>query len=123
MVVRYTVKPESLDENVRLVRAVYDELAATQPEGLRYSTCRVDDLTFVHIAVLEGAVNPLDDTAAFRTFAEGIAQRCDEGPLVMGGELVGMFHTADTDGAAERGRHDEMGIAMNTTERKQRHGA
>jgi hypothetical protein len=91
VVVRYTVKPESLEENIRLVRAVYDELATTRPEGLRYSTCRVDDLTFVHVAVVEGATNPLDDTEAFRTFAQGVAQRCAVGPEVMSGELVGMY--------------------------------
>ena len=70
VVVHYTVKPESLEENIRLVRAVYDELATSRPDGLRYSTCRVDDRTFVHVAVLAGEVNPLDECAAFRTFAE-----------------------------------------------------
>jgi hypothetical protein len=91
VVVRYMVKPESLEENIRLVRAVYEELAATRPDGLRYRTYRVDELTFVHVAVLEGEVNPLDDTAAFRAFTEGIAQRCTEGPQAMSGELVGMY--------------------------------
>lgn len=94
VVVRYTVKPEALDENVRLVRAVYDELAATRPKGLRYSTSRVDERTFVHVAVLDGAPNPLDDTQAFRAFTEGIAHRCEEGPQVSSGELIGMYPTS-----------------------------
>jgi hypothetical protein len=91
VVVRYRVKPESLDDNIELVRAVYEELAETRPDGLRYSTCRVDERTFVHVAVMEGAVNPLDDVAAFRTFTEGIAQRCEEMPQALGGELVGTY--------------------------------
>ncbi len=91
VVVRYRVKPESLDENIRLVRAVYEELAATGPDGLRYSTSRVDDRTFVHVAVIEGAQNPLDKIEAFRAFAEGVAERCEDGPHALGGELVGMY--------------------------------
>ena len=91
VVVRYTVKPEALEENVRLVRAVYDELAATRPDGLRYRTYRVADLIFVHVAVLDGEVNPLDDTVAFAAFTEGIAERCTEGPQALAGELVGMY--------------------------------
>jgi hypothetical protein len=91
VVVRYRVKPESLDDNIRLVRTVYEELAETRPDGLRYSTCRVDDRTFVHVAVIEGAANPLDDIAAFRLFTEGIAERCEEMPQALGGELLGRY--------------------------------
>jgi hypothetical protein len=94
VVVSYRVKPETLDENVRLVRAVYEELAATNPDGLRYSTYRVDDRTFVHVAVVEGGNNPLDHVAAFRTFTEGIAERCEKGPQPMAGELVGSYPAA-----------------------------
>jgi hypothetical protein len=36
-------------------------------------------------------VNPLDDFAAFRTFTEGIAERCEEMPQALGGELVGTY--------------------------------
>ncbi|HEY2562706.1 MAG TPA: antibiotic biosynthesis monooxygenase [Acidimicrobiales bacterium] len=93
VVVRYRVKPESLDENVRLVREVYAELAATDPGGLRYSTCRVDERTFVHVAVIEGDSNPLDEVAAFRAFTEGIAERCEEGPQPTSGELIGTYPT------------------------------
>jgi len=91
VVVRYRVKPESLDENIRLVHAVYEELAEAHPEGLRYSTCQVDDRSFVHVAVIEGADNPLNDIAAFLAFSEGVAQRCEDGPLVMHGSLIGEY--------------------------------
>jgi hypothetical protein len=91
VVVRYRVKPEALDLNIRLVRAVYDELAATRPDGLRYSTCRVDDRTFVHVAVVEGEMNPLDEVKAFRAFTEGIAERCEEAPQPMSGESLGNY--------------------------------
>jgi hypothetical protein len=91
VVVRYRVKADALADNLDLVRAVYDELAATRPEGLRYSTYRVDERTFVHVAVIEGPGNPLDDVTAFRMFSAGISERCEEGPQAVGGEVVGSF--------------------------------
>jgi hypothetical protein len=93
VVVRYRVKPDALEENLRLVRAVYEELASTRPEGLRYRTYRVDERTFVHVALVEGAGNPLDEVAAFRAFTAGIDSRCEEPPAALGGELVGSYPT------------------------------
>ena len=37
-VIRYKTKPERADENERLVRAVFAELATNEPEGLHYAT-------------------------------------------------------------------------------------
>ena len=51
VMVRYKVKPDRVAENEALVRAVYEELAATEPAGLRYATFRLEDgVTFVHLA-------------------------------------------------------------------------
>ena len=66
-VVRYRTKPEHADENERLVRDVFAELAETDPDGLHYATFRLDDgVSFVHVAVLDGEVNPLDVVAGVR---------------------------------------------------------
>ena len=52
VMVRYKVKPERVEENEELVRAVYDELGRTEPAGLRYATFKLDDgVSFVHLAV------------------------------------------------------------------------
>jgi len=91
VVVRYRVRPDALDENLALVRAVYAELDATRPEGLRYSTYRVNDRDFVHVAVIDAEDNPLDGVAAFQTFLQGIADRCEEGPTPSGGEVVASY--------------------------------
>ena len=40
VMVRYKVKPDRVAENEALVRAVYEELRAPQPAGLRYATFR-----------------------------------------------------------------------------------
>ena len=91
VVVRYRVRPEAVEENVRLVGAVYDELAEKRPAGLRYSTVRVDGTTFVHVAVLETEANPLNDIAAFKAFTASISERCETGPEASGGELIGSY--------------------------------
>jgi hypothetical protein len=90
-IVQYQTTPETADENERLVAAVYAELAATDPGGLRYATFRLDDgVTFVHVATVEGD-NPLFQTAAFRAFQAGLGDRCVTGPAPSGATLVGSY--------------------------------
>ena len=92
VVVRYKTKPDRADENQRLVQGVFAELAATQPDGLRYATFRLSDgVSFVHVAEIEGDQNPLGETAAFVEFQREIADRCDEGPAAMDAEIVGNY--------------------------------
>ena len=91
-VIRYTTHPEAADENERLVRAVYAELAGQQPDGLHYATLRLDDgVTFVHIAVLDGDQNPLPAMAAFGEFQAGLQSRCAEGPAPAGATVIGSY--------------------------------
>ena len=59
-VVRYRTKPEHADENARLIEGVFAELAEQEPDGLHYAAFRLDDgVSFLHVAVLDGEVNPL----------------------------------------------------------------
>jgi len=90
VVVRYRVKPDRVEENERLVRAVYEELHRAGPAGFRYATFKLDDgVTFVHVA--EGDDPPLPRLAAFKEFQKDIAARCDEPPLASEAEQVGSF--------------------------------
>jgi hypothetical protein len=94
VMVRYRVHPGRAAENEALVRAVYDELAQTGPTGFRYATFRLDDgVTFVHIASMEAAdgSSPLPGLAAFQRFQEGIAQRCDQPPVLTELTEIGSF--------------------------------
>ncbi len=90
-VIRYKTTPETADENERLVRAVYAELAAKSPEGFRYATFRLDDgVSFVHVAVLDGE-NPLNTSAAFGEFQSGLKDRCVDGPTPADATVVGSY--------------------------------
>jgi hypothetical protein len=94
VMVRYRVKPDQVETNERLVRAVYEELGRTAPEGLRYATFRLEDgVSFVHIAAVDTAdgTNPLGRVEAFARFQEGVAARCDEPPVATGLKQVGAY--------------------------------
>ena len=91
-VIRYTTKPESADENERLIRDVFAELAAKNPDGLRYAAFRMaDGVSFLHVAVLDGDENPLTASAAFGAFQSGIKDRCAEGPIPGDATAVGSY--------------------------------
>jgi hypothetical protein len=91
-VVRYRTKPEHADENAELVRGVFEELAEQDPGGIRYVTLRLDDgVTFVHVALIEGDVNPLASSAAFKRFQSEIGERCEEGPIAADATVVGAY--------------------------------
>ena len=92
VMVRYRVKPEQVARNEALVRAVYEELRDAQPSGFRYATFKLDDgVSFVHMAFAEGEGNPLAELAAFGEFQQGIAERCEEQPVVSRLEEIGSF--------------------------------
>ena len=94
VMVRYKVKPERIEENEELVRAVYDELHQAEPAGLRYATFKLDDgVTFVHLAVTETDREgiPLSKLPAFRAFQRNIEDRTDEGPVVSEIDQIGSF--------------------------------
>jgi hypothetical protein len=92
-IIRYQVRAEAAEENQRLVEKVYAELAAGEPGGLRYATFRLDDgVTFVHVALTEGAGDPLRTTSAFQEFQRGIGDRVVPGTLTRGeAALVGAY--------------------------------
>ncbi len=91
-VIRYKTKPESADENERLIRDVFAELAKHNPEGLRYVAFRLDDgVSFLHVAVLDGGENPLPTSAAFGEFQSGITDRCAEGPTPADATVIGSY--------------------------------
>jgi hypothetical protein len=92
-VIRYKTKPEMADRNAELVAAVFAELKATQPEGLRYMSLRLEDDTFIHVVetVTDDGSSTLPKLAAFAAFQNGIRDRCVEPPLPKGATIVGNY--------------------------------
>jgi acyl dehydratase len=91
-VVRYTTKPESADENERLIKAVFAELGEQDPGGLRYAAFRLEDgVSFVHVAMLDGDHNPLTVSTAFAQFQANIGDRIVVGPTPADATVVGSY--------------------------------
>ena len=92
-VIRYRTKPEMAERNAELVAAVFAELKAAQPEGVRYMSLRLDDDTFIHIVenAADDGASPLPKLAAFAVFQNGIRERCAEPPVPKGATVVGNY--------------------------------
>jgi hypothetical protein len=98
VMVCYRVKAERVTENERLVREVYEQLAAERPQGFRYATFKHDETSFMHVAAIDdGVENPLPALAAFKRFQEGIAERCEQQPVVTSLQPVGSFGLLEAD--------------------------
>jgi len=95
VMVRYKLKADRVEENKQLVKAIFSELNAKRPEGLRYACFGFPDgLSFVHIASIEtiDGKNPLSITEAFPLFTQDIKGRCEEPPMAMDLTEVGSYN-------------------------------
>ena len=94
IVIRYRTKPEMADRNVELIAAVFAELKAAQPKGLRYMSLRLEDDTFIHFveSAADDGSSVLPKLAAFQAFQNGIRERCAEPPVPQGATVVGNYH-------------------------------
>lgn len=90
IMVRYRVRPECAEENERLVRAVFEELAAEQPAGFSYQSMVLSDgVTFVH--VVDGDSTVLPTMAAFQRFSSTVGGRCEDHPQQSSVRIVGSY--------------------------------
>ena len=95
VIVRYKVKPSAASQNEALIRAVFDQLHRDQPEGLRYQVFKqADGVSFVHVSAFDGengSGNPLTKLAAFKEFASGVQDRCEEPPVTTEIQPIGQY--------------------------------
>ncbi len=92
VIVTYKTKPEAADENERLVKRVYAQLAAAAPDEFHYATFRLGDgVSFLHLAIVDGEVSPLSELSAFQEFQRGIPERCVEPPMVLESTVVASY--------------------------------
>jgi hypothetical protein len=92
-VVRYKTKPETADENERLIQAVFQELRTKSRDDVRYLALRLSDGTFVHISIAEteDGASPIPQLGAFRSFQSDLKERCAELPQQAGATIVGNY--------------------------------
>jgi len=94
IMVRYKVKQDKAAENEALIKAVFEELKASAPDGIRYAAFKLEDgVSFVHIVSVEtdDGSNPLPGTDAFKAFQAEIKDRCEEPPVAQELTEVGSY--------------------------------
>ena len=94
ILVRYRVKPDSADQNQKLIESVFSELSEAAPAGVSYASFKLDDgVSFVHMASIDtdDGSNPLAGLDAFKAFTQDIKDRCDEPPVAMEMTEIGAY--------------------------------
>jgi hypothetical protein len=92
LIVRYRVKPDRIAEHEGLIRSVFAQLAETAPAGIRYGAFKqADGVSYVHVAIIAAAENPLDTLPAFKAFIERIKERTEGPPEVTDLTRIGAF--------------------------------
>ncbi len=92
--VSYQLKPDRVDDNERLVVAVFEALKLSRPPGLRYVSLRqADGVSFVHLVSCDGADgrDALTTLPAFKAFVEDIKDRCDVAPVSVELTAIGSY--------------------------------
>jgi len=94
VVVSYTVRPEAIDEHIRLIEAVFAQLHAERPANIEYKVMRLQDgVSFVHVSTADtpDGSNPLPEMAAFREFGKDSAARVATTPVPTAADIVGSY--------------------------------
>ncbi len=94
VIVRYKVKKESIQQNIKYIQDVFSALKRSNPAGLRYATFQLEDETsFLHIASIEteDGSNPLSIMEEFKAFTQDIASRCEDPPVAMVANPIGLY--------------------------------
>jgi len=96
--IRYRTHADRADENEALIKAVFAELEAQRPSGVRYATLRLADATFYHLVAVdsEPSRGGLVELPAFKAFQAGIRDRCIEAPVSSDVTLVGSYRMLAT---------------------------
>jgi hypothetical protein len=89
MLVRYRAKPEAIEENVRLIGAVFRELHAKAPPDARYLVLRLSDGTFCHL--VEDGSKTIPSLDAFAAFRHGREERRLDEPQRLEATVVGNY--------------------------------
>lgn len=83
VMIRYRVRPDQVRANVELLRAFFDELASSHPDGLRYETFQLDDkVSFVHFVETESGPGAFAGLRTFQRYRATVESRCEEPPVM-----------------------------------------
>ena len=83
VLVTYKVKSDRVEENEKLVKAVYEELRQKNDPDIHYATFKLDDgQTFAHFASFASPEKQaeLTESKSFQAFRKDLPARCEVPP-------------------------------------------
>jgi hypothetical protein len=89
--IRYKTKPETTEENQRLIENVFRELQTKSVDGFRYVVLKLGDGSFLHFFEAEDGASPMAGIEAFQLFQAGVRDRCVEPPQVSEAAVIGNY--------------------------------
>ncbi len=89
--IRYKTRPETTEQNQRLIEDVFAELQEKSPDGIRYMALKLGDGSFLHFVETGDGDNTLPGLDAFRRFQSGVRERCVEPPQPSDATIVGNY--------------------------------
>jgi hypothetical protein len=91
--IRYRTHADRADDNTRLIEAVFAELSAAQPDGVRYTVACAPDATFYHLVRTDGddITKLIPSLAAFKELQANIRERCVEPPQPIQVTIIGDY--------------------------------
>jgi hypothetical protein len=91
VMIRYRLKPDQVERNLELLRAYFEELESTPPDGVRDAAFQLEDsVSFVHLVETD-APGRFSQLEAFRAYRATLDERCDEPPVVTALREIGSF--------------------------------
>jgi hypothetical protein len=94
VVVSYRVKPEAVEEHVRLIEGVFAQLHAEHPDNVEYKVVRLDDgVSFVHVSTADtpDGSNPLPRMSSFQEFGRDSGDRVATQPVPTAADIIGTY--------------------------------
>jgi quinol monooxygenase YgiN len=93
LMVRAKVKAEHVAEVEAVGKRIFEALEREQPQGFRYTTCRLPDgVTYVNLwEIDDGVDNPLSTLPEARAFQEGLKTWMTEPPIYEQLTVVGSY--------------------------------
>jgi hypothetical protein len=94
VITSYKLRPEEVRPTLGRLQAVYDELAAREPSGLRWASFQLSDgVSFLSFVEFEGTPGeaPHHRLEAFREYRSKLDASCEEPPHVEVLREIGSF--------------------------------
>lgn len=93
LLINYSVKEEHAHENVQVINALFEQLKASQIQGISHKAYRVGHASFIHICNYSTVqlCDEVTNIAAFKLFLNNLVEIVDQEPIAHDVEELGYY--------------------------------